>query len=238
MERKICKHCGLEKDATEYQKAGKGKWLQPYCKPCDTIRKRKHVELNAEKIKQQRAEYYVVNKERIRNREQRKRLKFRELNPIVKKEKKPLDIDKKKEYMKKWREDNIAKVKQYNKVHGKYSKRKEYKKKYQQEKMKEPNFVLLKRLRGRVYLALKRGVKSDYTVKLLGCSLDFFKQHIESKFTDGMSWDNMGAWHLDHIKPCILFDLSKDEEQRICFHYSNIQPLWGLDNLKKGIKYE
>ena len=54
----------------------------------------------------------------------------------------------------------------------------------------------------------------------------------------GMSWDNMGKWHLDHIKPCKTFDLSKQEEQLKCFNYKNIQPLWATDNLKKGSKYE
>jgi hypothetical protein len=51
-----------------------------------------------------------------------------------------------------------------------------------------------------------------------------------------MSWNNYGKWHLDHIKPCASFDLSKKQEQKICFHYSNFQPLWAKDNLIKGLK--
>ena len=51
-----------------------------------------------------------------------------------------------------------------------------------------------------------------------------------------MSWDNYGDWHVDHIRPCASFDLTNEDEQRICFHYKNLQPLWGPDNLEKGSK--
>ena len=51
-----------------------------------------------------------------------------------------------------------------------------------------------------------------------------------------MSWENYGEWHIDHIKPCASFALSIEEEQHKCFHYSNLQPLWSIDNLKKGSK--
>jgi hypothetical protein len=55
-----------------------------------------------------------------------------------------------------------------------------------------------------------------------------------------MSWDNYGfrGWHIDHKKPCALFDLSLPEQQRECFHFSNLQPLWAADNLAKGVKSE
>ena len=58
--------------------------------------------------------------------------------------------------------------------------------------------------------------------------------HIQNKFTEGMLWDNYGLWHIDHIRPCSKFDLSKPKEQRKCFHYSNLQPLWAIDNIRKG----
>ncbi len=58
--------------------------------------------------------------------------------------------------------------------------------------------------------------------------------HIESKFVDGMSWENRSQWHIDHIRPCANFDLTDIEQQKICFHWSNLQPLWAKDNLRKG----
>ena len=74
---------------------------------------------------------------------------------------------------------------------------------------------------------------------LLGCTIEFFKNYIELKMIKGMSWENHGlyTWHLDHIKPCKLFDLAKLKEQKKCFHYTNLQPLWAKDNLSKNAKY-
>lgn len=238
METKKCKHCGIVKDVTNYNKTGKGKWLQPYCKPCDTIRKRKYVENNKNKVKEYSSNYYQNNKQQISDNRKNARMQYRIENPIQPKPKKELDKDKKRDYMRNWRLSNKDKLKKYSEIHFTYSKRKEYKKKYQQEQMSKPEYVLLKRLRSRIYVALKRGVKSETTMSLLGCSIDFFKQYISEMFFKGMSWDNMGEWHLDHKKPCVLFDLTKDDEQKKCFHYTNIQPLWSNDNLKKGIKYE
>ena len=75
-------------------------------------------------------------------------------------------------------------------------------------------------------------------MNLLGCSPDFFKRHLESKFTEGMSWENYGTkgWHIDHIKPCASFDLTIESEQIECFHFSNLQPLWWYDNIEKSDK--
>jgi len=70
----------------------------------------------------------------------------------------------------------------------------------------------------------------------LGCNDETFKEYIQSKFTEGMSWENRGfrTWHIDHIIPINSFDLTDPEQQRKCFHYTNLQPLWWLDNLRKG----
>ena len=70
----------------------------------------------------------------------------------------------------------------------------------------------------------------------MGCTIKELKQHLESKFVDGMTWDNRSEWHIDHKIPCSSFDLSKKEEQQKCFHYNNLQPLWAIDNLKKSNK--
>jgi hypothetical protein len=72
----------------------------------------------------------------------------------------------------------------------------------------------------------------------LGCSIPELMVHIEARFTDGMSWDNYGAWHLDHIKPLILFDLTVREHFLKAAHYTNLQPLWAADNISKHAKYE
>lgn len=76
-------------------------------------------------------------------------------------------------------------------------------------------------------------------MELLGCKPEFLKEYLEKQFTGDMSWENYGSlWHIDHRKPCDAFDLIQESEQRACFHYTNLQPLLVIDNLKKGKKYD
>lgn len=98
------------------------------------------------------------------------------------------------------------------------------------------SYRLTLNLRRRVKSALGGKNKSKATLDLLGCSVESLRTHLESKFTKGMTWTNYGKWHIDHIKPCASFDLTKPEEQSKCFNYLNLQPLWAVDNLKKHKK--
>lgn len=98
------------------------------------------------------------------------------------------------------------------------------------------NFRLTTNLRNRVLLAIKRNQKSGSTSDLIGCDIPYLKKYIASLFSEGMSWENYGLWQIDHILPCASFDLSKEEEQRRCFNYKNLQPLWEADNRKKWCK--
>lgn len=81
---------------------------------------------------------------------------------------------------------------------------------------------------------LKGEVKSANSLNLIGCSLDELKVHLEQQFKPGMTWNNQGEWHIDHIIPCSRFDLSNPIHQRICFNYRNLQPLWARNNYKKS----
>ncbi|NBQ17559.1 hypothetical protein EBU24_04530 [bacterium] len=80
--------------------------------------------------------------------------------------------------------------------------------------------------------------KSKHTMELLGCSIEELKIYLEKQFVKGMCWNNYGkkGWHIDHILPCASFDLTDPEQQKICFHYTNLQPLWAKDNYKKRDK--
>ena len=98
------------------------------------------------------------------------------------------------------------------------------------------NYKMKHNLKRRMNNAIKGHFKDCSTLKLLGCNLETVRQHLESKFTEGMSWDNYGKWHIDHIMPCASFDLSDLEQQRKCFHYTNLQPLWAKDNMQKKDK--
>jgi hypothetical protein len=112
-----------------------------------------------------------------------------------------------------------------------------YKKQYQKNKLKlDPIFRLSCNLRRRTRLAFKSQSvsKTSSTFKLLGCTGKELVIYLQSKFTEGMTLENHGLWHIDHIIPCSSFDLSNEEEQRKCFHYTNLQPLWAEDNLTKS----
>jgi hypothetical protein len=98
------------------------------------------------------------------------------------------------------------------------------------------NYRLISNLRSRLYGALKGTTKSDHTMRLLGCDVSQLWEHLESMFKEGMTKENYGRWHVDHIKPCYSFDMSDPDQQKQCFHYSNLQPLWAEDNLIKGTR--
>jgi len=94
-------------------------------------------------------------------------------------------------------------------------------------------------LTNRLYRALKGKTKSEHTLDLLGCSIEELKNYLERQFKEGMNWNNYSyrGWHIDHIKPCASFNLENIEEQRKCFHYTNLQPLWATENQEKGSLY-
>ncbi len=97
---------------------------------------------------------------------------------------------------------------------------------------------ILGRLRSRIYTAIRSngGKKFHNTEKLIGCDIEFLKWYIESRFTEGMSWDKLvnGEIHIDHHIPCAEFDLTDETQQKQCFYYSNLRPMWWLDNLHKA----
>lgn len=98
---------------------------------------------------------------------------------------------------------------------------------------------MVRNIRSRIIHILQGRKKSLPTLQLTGCkNRDELRRHIEEKFKPGMTWDNYGtAWHVDHIRPCASFDLSDKEQQKECFHYSNLQPLWADENIKKNSIY-
>lgn len=99
------------------------------------------------------------------------------------------------------------------------------------------DYKIKRNLRSRIYKAIKRNSKSESTMILIGCSVEELKVYLSSMFIEGMSWDNYGKWHIDHIKPCASFDLSDSAQQKECFHYSNLQPLWAIENIKKSDQF-
>lgn len=159
--------------------------------------------------------------------------------------------------MNKWRTDDKYKKKllkysqQYNKTHQK--EKSKYNFEYGQankarrclrvrnRRKTDLNFKIRCNLQATLNRAIKsqNAHKSGRTMELVGCTVDFLKKYIESKFTKGMTWDNYGrkGWSMDHIKPCASFNLIDHREQKICFHYTNLQPLLEPDNVRKSSWY-
>lgn len=143
--------------------------------------------------------------------------------------------DKLSEHKKKYRQENKENISKQQKQYQKENKerRNEYQNK---RKQKDPLYRLRCNISISIYKSMKNKgyTKRSQTYKILGCSYEDFKLHIERQFKDGMSWENAGKWHYDHIYP---ISLAKNYEELIKLnHYTNFQPLWAIDNIKKGNK--
>lgn len=134
---------------------------------------------------------------------------------------------------KKHRDNNKEKVSQNKKkyVASNWEKVKINHKKYLNN---NSNALMASRLRTRLYNAIKK--RSLGMKDLLGCDYTYLVGYLESKFQPGMSWDNYGQWHIDHITPLSSFKLQNHEQLKKACHYTNLQPLWAKDNLVKGNK--
>ena len=185
--------------------------------------------------------YYQENREYIKNKSKKYRSEHVERCKMYHKKYREENVEKVKTKKRRYEQENVGRVKIYRKKYRKENS--EYFKKYYREyeknkRITNPIYKLVKSLRGRVRMALKyQGTKkSTKTLELLGASKEIVRNHLESLFVGGMTWENHGpkGWHIDHIKPCSSFDLTDLEQQKICFHYTNLQPLWWFENLSKG----
>jgi hypothetical protein len=238
---KTCKRCFSEKNLEEFgnnKKQKDGKSI--YCKKCENHRaevfRKKNRELvnnaskkwrknNSEKYKETVERYLKKNpqmtsKERIKK--YRQNPEFKEKEQSRRKEKYISNIDKEREKRRLYYQNNKIKERRKNN---------EWKK----NKLRtDPIERLKKNLRDRIRQFLTNNNKSKRTFEIIGLDKDKFKSYIESKFVEGMSWDNYGEWHLDHKRP--LCTAKSEEEILILNHYTNLQPLWAGDNIRKNRK--
>lgn len=104
-----------------------------------------------------------------------------------------------------------------------------------QNRKSNPSFIIECRLRARLtkLLRISKAPKYDTTFALVGCSIEFLRGYLQGMFKDGMQWNNI---HIDHIRPLASFDLTDPDQQRQAFHFSNLQPLFAADNIRKGAR--
>lgn len=191
---------------------------------------KKYRETHKEKRKEILHNYYIKHKEKIKKYHRKHYLKNKEKISEYGKKYRELNKDKTSKRIKSWTLKNIKRIKEQR------NNRKIQRS--QQDKLRRKvdiNFKLTHNLRVRILHALNGETKSTSTLKLIGCSLEELKKHLEKQFQPGMTWKNhtIDGWHIDHIKQCILFDLSKKSEQEKCFNYKNLRPLWAIDNLSR-----
>jgi len=142
-----------------------------------------------------------------------------------------------KEYSQKYREDNreevLEKKAQYTKANR--SKINKYQIELRAKTKDDPLVKLARAARGAVRRALGPN-KDKASLEYLGCSTVRLKEHLQSQFKDGMSWDNYGEWHVDHIIPICVMRNNIDDTDHVdeILNFKNLQPLWGSDNISKG----
>ena len=136
-------------------------------------------------------------------------------------------------------QENKEKIANYKREHYLENKEKieKYRNEWRSNKVKiDSLFKLTNNIRTRIKQSFRRNgfTKNSKTYQILGCTFEEFKQHLQRQFTKGMNWNNTTEWHLDHIYPV---SLAKDVDELIKLnHYTNFQPLWAVDNIKKGNK--
>lgn len=211
---KICSKCKVTKViAMFYRHSGTADKLDPRCKECHKAQGKANYLKTKDARKKVQKKYYETNK---------------------------------KEYLKKcaiYRRMNRDKLAKY---HVEYRNNPENLDKIRTSRNKRVKIRLMSDIQYKMRLYLRNRVRAAIraagsrkcapTLHLVGCDVIDLVKFLEKKFTDGMTWDNYGKWHVDHIRPCSSFDLTDPEQQKQCFHYTNLQPLWAKDNLKKSNK--
>jgi len=217
---KICSKCMKLKGICCFNKDRKNKdGHQGWCKIC-----MKGYQKGYQK------EYYQNNKEEINEKGKEKSKKYRLDHKEERKEKsKKYRLDHKEEINRKAKE-YYENNKEDKKEYCKNNKDRRNEKRRGRKRILSDNAKIARLISNAIRMAVKAGgaKKCDLSAKLLGCTIDFYRDHIESKFTKGMTWENQGmfGWHFDHIRPCKSFELKDPSQQYICFNYTNVQPLW------------
>ena len=203
-----CSTCQNEKAADDFDKKRNGAYKKT-CRRCLVISAAYRAK-NKEKAKAYMAAYRITKAAKVKAGHQRYRAEHRE--------------------------ENAARAKAWRSIPGNKERHAASCLAWDRnQRATNPEFRIKAALRSRLHHAVRFGYKSAHTMELLGCTSAELMTKLEAKFTEGMTWELYGkGWHVDHIRPCASFNLLDASEQRICFHWSNLQPMWALENMAKG----
>jgi len=213
---KVCCKCKKEQLNNQFGRLQSSKdGLRYDCKTC----RKKYREENRDTINVKLKEYYASNKEVLLP----KHKEYREQNKTV-------ILAQRKEYRN--RED----VKEHIK-----KKQKEYlpirKEQIKTRRKTDLNFQIQEVVKNKIHKFLKNR-KTSYA-ELIGCEIEFFKKWMEYRFDETMCWENFGkVWQIDHILPLSLFDMTNEFDRKVCFHWTNLQPLNSVENRSKSNKLQ
>jgi hypothetical protein len=233
---KFCSHCKLEKSFEAFSKdSSRNDGLNNKCRSCAKIYRNNHLAYYKERdkiwAKENAKQKAIINQRHYNNNKElfaARSKKYRDTNSLQLKEKSRNYYQRNKETIKKRangyyhsnKEIIIAKQSLYCKI----------------RRQTEPLFKLTNNLRRRLIHALnkKRWHKNSKFNEYIGCNLNELKNHLETQFQEGMNWQNQGKWHIDHVIP--LSSANTEEELYKLCHYTNLQPLWAVENIRKGNK--
>jgi len=254
MKSKECRICKEDKPLGDYYLRKDSGRYSNNCKKCAIIRNSKYSSNNCENNKIYSKEYYKNNKETVLKRHKRyqenNKDKIKEYSiSYTKDNKEKIKDNSKNHYIsnkekilkngKLYYENNKDKVKKRHKEYEKKAETKKKRRKRNEKKRENPIFRLCHSVSAGISQSLKLNNLSKggrHWEDLVGYTFEDLKTHMENLFSEGMTWDNYGKWHLDHVTPKSLFKIKEvgDEEFMKCWALSNLQPLWAVDNLSKG----
>lgn len=237
---KTCPQCGMAKPATTEWFHKKLSKLTARCKPCVSTVKKTAWRANAEKVNAaRRAARNDDTRRHARERyaadPARKRASvyaWRSANPDKKKQ---IDKehykkyrDKKKRQALDWAKNNRAKKNEYTRIW------------LADKRSKDPVYRLRSSVSAYVYWCLKQNKDGKKTEDILGFSITDLRRHLQRQFQPGMTWENYGQWHVDHILPIASFSFTSpdDDDFKACWAITNLRPLWAKDNIRKSDKRE
>ena len=268
MDTTICTKCGEEKPATtEYFHRHQHSTLHTRCKICRNKHAQKYRKENHEKLLAGKKKWRENNPEKSRasskkwyeeNREKSlaRVIKWRAANPerwhASQKKYRKENHEKLLAGQKKWREAHPDRVKAWyednrEKVSARMKKWRAENPHYTRDrKRNDPTYRLHCNLQNGLWRCLSGKQKKSHTLEYVGMDKPELWEYLESKFTDGMTRENYGEWHVDHIRPLCSFDFDQfkegSEEYENMIHeawrHTNLQPLWAKDNMSKSGKWE